>query len=156
MTQLPAFERNVSPAGVGSATLTPAASLGPLFVTTIVKAIVCPGVTDAGPVFVSETSAEPAATGVVAVAVLLPDAGSVVVALTVATFTTGLAPAYPEGTLNVAVITRLAPAGTVPRLHGKAVVQAPALDTNVRPAGVTSATDTPAASLGPPFVTVIV
>jgi hypothetical protein len=156
VTQFPAVERNVKPAGVASATFAPAASLGPLFVTTIVNASVWPGVTDAGPVFVSRKSAEPDATGVEAVAVLLADAGSLLEALTVAALTIGFAPAYPDGTPYVAVITRFPPTGIVPRLHGNAVVQAPAVDTNVSPVGVTSATETPAASLGPAFVTVIV
>ena len=68
----------------------------------------------------------------------------------------GEAPAYPTGTENVAVIVRVAPAGTAPSAQGNAVVQSPAFDTNVSPAGVGSATVTPAASDGPSFVTVIV
>ena len=54
------------------------------------------------------------------------------------------------------MIVRVAPAGTVPSAHGKAVTQSPVFDTNVSPAGVTSATATPAASEGPAFVTVSV
>src|SRR3989304_6281992 len=53
-------------------------------------------------------------------------------------------------------MTWLAPAAPLPGAQGNAPVQSPALDTNVRPAGVTSATETPAASLGPLLVTVIV
>ena len=49
-----------------------------------------------------------------------------------------------------------APAGTVPSAHGKAVVQSPAFDTKVSPAGVTSVTTTPSAFDGPAFVTAIV
>ncbi len=54
------------------------------------------------------------------------------------------------------MITRDCPAGMVPNAQGKAVVHAPALETNVSPGGVTSATLTPAASDGPALVTVIV
>ena len=57
---------------------------------------------------------------------------------------------------KVAVIVRGAPGGSVPRAHGKAVAQAPAFETNVRPGGVGSVSVTPAASDGPAFVTVIV
>ncbi len=156
VTQFPAVERNVIPAGVASATFTLAASLGPLLVTVMVNATVCPGVTDVGPVWVTCRSAEPPATGVVTVPVLLPGAGSPVAALAVVALTIGFAPAYPGGTANVAVMTRVAPAGTVPRLHGKAVTQSPLLDAKLRPDGVTSATDTPAASLGPLLVSMMV
>ena len=58
--------------------------------------------------------------------------------------------------MKVAVIVRVAPAGTTPSVHGKAVVQAPVFDTQVSPAGVGSRTTTPAASDGPVLVTVIV
>ena len=55
------------------------------------------------------------------------------------------------------VIVRVAPAGTAPSAQGNAVVQSPAFDTNVSPAGVGSVRDAPpAASDGPSFVTVIV
>jgi hypothetical protein len=56
----------------------------------------------------------------------------------------------------VDVIVRVPPAGTVPRLHGKAATHAPAFETNVRPAGVGSAAETDCASDGPPFVTTVV
>ena len=58
--------------------------------------------------------------------------------------------------MKVAVIVRVAPAGTTPSVHGKAVVQSPVFDTNTRPVGVASLTTTPAASDGPVLVTVIV
>src|SRR5262245_47901890 len=48
------------------------------------------------------------------------------------------------------------PAPTVPMAQGNAPVQAPVVDTNVRPAGVALATLTPCASLGPLLVTEIV
>ena len=54
------------------------------------------------------------------------------------------------------MIVRVAPAGTTPSAHGKAVVQSPVFDTNTRPVGVASLTTTPAASDGPVLVTVIV
>ncbi len=44
----------------------------------------------------------------------------------------------------------------MPSAQGKAPVQAPALETKLSPAGVTSATETPLASLGPALVIVIV
>ncbi len=78
---------------MGSATATPAASDGPRFVSITVNATVWPGVTEAGPVFVRDKSAEPAATGVEVVAVLFAPTGSVVVALAVTALTIGLAPA---------------------------------------------------------------
>jgi hypothetical protein len=56
----------------------------------------------------------------------------------------------------VVVIVRVAPAGTMPRVHGKALVQAPLLESKLSPTGVGSVTDTLVASLGPLFVTVIV
>ena len=90
------------------------------------------------------------------VAVLFAAASSGVVADTLATFTIGPRPGYVIGTVKVAVIVRVAPAGTTPSAHGKAVVQSPAFDTNTRPAGVASLTTTPAASDGPVLVTVIV
>ena len=67
---------------------------------------------------------------------LFEASGSGVVADTSATLTMGEAPAYPSGTENVAVIVRVAPAGTTPNAQGNAVVQSPAFDTNVSPAGV--------------------
>jgi hypothetical protein len=42
------FETNVNPAGVGSVTITLAASLEPLLVTAIVKTALCPGTMLAG------------------------------------------------------------------------------------------------------------
>ena len=54
------------------------------------------------------------------------------------------------------MIVRIAPAGTTPSAHGKAVAQAPVFDTKARPVGVASLTTTPAASDGPALVTVIV
>jgi hypothetical protein len=48
------------------------------------------------------------------------------------------------------------PEARVPRTQGNGVVHAPVVLTNVRPDGVTSATVTPEASLGPVFVTTTV
>ena len=61
--------------------------------------------------------------GVSTVAVLLVALSSGVVADTLATFTIGPRPGYVIGTVKVAVIVRVAPAGTTPSAHGKAVVQ---------------------------------
>ncbi len=54
----------------------------------------------------------------------------------------------------MAVIVRVAPAVTVPTAQGNAVLQAPLFEMKVSPAGVGSATETAAASLGPLLVTV--
>ena len=75
---------------------------------------------------------------------------------TAATLAIGEGPAYPTGTENVAVIVRVAPAGTVPNAQGNAVVQSPAFDTNARPSWKRSSTRTSRASDGPAFATVIV
>ncbi len=53
-------------------------------------------------------------------------------------------------------MVRVCPDGTVPSAHGNGVLQAPVVETKLRPVGVTSATETPAASEGPLLVTVIV
>ncbi len=79
---------------------------------------------------------------------------SVVVVLTLAVLL--IVPVAFEGTLYVEVIVTLCAAVRVPREQGKAVVHAPLLETNVRPAGVESLTCTPVASEGPLFVTVMV
>src|SRR5206468_2581775 len=73
---------------------------------------------------------------------------------TVAVFRNGLAPPYVGETANVVVMTACWPGARVPRLHGNAVVQAPALETNVRPAGAGSSTWTPVAVSGPRLATV--
>jgi hypothetical protein len=54
------------------------------------------------------------------------------------------------------VIERVSPAAIAPSAQGYADVQSPEFDTKVRPVGVVSATDTPAASDVPPFVTTTV
>ena len=75
--------------------------------------------------------------------------------VTVDVFEMGLGPAYPDGTAKVAVICRLWPAGTIPSAQGNGVMQAPALLTNVNPAGVGSVTVTLVASSVPVLVTLI-
>jgi hypothetical protein len=55
----------------------------------------------------------------------------------------------------VLLMTRVAPAATVAKLHGYAVTQAPVFETKVKPVGVGSFTTTDCASLEPPFVTVM-
>jgi hypothetical protein len=89
----------------------------------------------------------------VAVALLFPPFGSVVVALTVATFE--IEPVAPDATAYVAVIVALEPDVIVPIAHGNAVVHAPVFETNVIPGGGGSVTVTPVASDGPLFVTTI-
>jgi hypothetical protein len=90
------------------------------------------------------------------VAVLFAATSSSVVDDTLATFTIGPRPGYVIGKVKVAVIVRVAPAGTTPSAHGNAVVQSPVVDTNTRPVGAASLTTTPAASDGPALVMVIV
>ena len=53
-------------------------------------------------------------------------------------------------------MVRVAARGSVPRSHGKAVVQSPAFDDERQAGGVGSASVTPVASDGPAFMTVIV
>jgi len=91
---------------------------------------------------------------VVAVALLL-DASASAADVTVAVFDAD-APAKPADTVIVVVMTAGAPGAIVPSAHGYAVAHAPVLLTNVNPAGVTSATLTPAAFDGPLLVTVTV
>ena len=67
----------------------------------------------------------------------------------------GLGVVYPGGTAKVVAIWRLWPAGIVPSAQGNGVVHAPALLTNVNPAGVGSVTVTSVASSVPLLVTVI-
>jgi hypothetical protein len=89
--QAPALDTKPRPAGVGSATDTPVAVLGPLFVTVMVYTTFVPAVTFAGPVFVSDMSAWKV-TVVCTDAVLFAGVGSVVVETTVAVFVKGFAP----------------------------------------------------------------
>lgn len=81
---------------------------------------------------------------------LLPGVGSPVA---VAEAPLLMVPVAFEGTLNVEVIVTLPPARIVARLQGKAVVQAPLFETNVRPALGVSETTTPGASDGPALET---
>ena len=93
---------------------------------------------------------------VVAVLLLLAAARSGVALDTVAVFTIGSGVTYAAGMAYVVMIVPTAPAASVPSAHGKAVAQAPAFDTNVRPGGVGSVTMTATASDGPAFVTTVV
>jgi hypothetical protein len=95
-----------------------------------------------------------AATGVFVVALVLINGG--VRLDTVAVLAIGLGAVYPDGTAKVAVTVRVAPGANVPSAHGKAVVQSPAFETNVRPGGIWSVSVMAVASDGPAFVTVIV
>jgi hypothetical protein len=58
--------------------------------------------------------------------------------------------------VQVEVIVALWPFVRLPSAQGKAEVQAPELETNVKPEGVGSATETALAVDGPLFVTTIV
>src|SRR5438874_61845 len=104
---------HVSEAGNVSATVEPGALLGPAFEATIVYVTEPPGVAVVTPsVLVTARSAEPL-TVVVAVPILLPEAGSVVALPAVALFVM-VAPAAPGLTLTTMVKTAACPAGTVP------------------------------------------
>src|SRR5262245_20769897 len=83
VVQPPVLETKVRFAGVLSATVTPVAVLGPLWVPVTVYVLLLPAVIVAGPVFVMERS-EGALTVVEAVDELLPGVGSVVALETVA------------------------------------------------------------------------
>jgi hypothetical protein len=76
------LETKVRFAGVGSATETPVAVLGPLFVTVTVYVMLLPAVIVGGPVLVMERSVD-APTVVEAVAELFSDVGSGVVLVAV-------------------------------------------------------------------------
>ena len=70
--------------------------------------------------------------------------------------TTGSGVVYEAGTENVVTMVRVAPTASVPRAQGYAVVQAPLVETNVRPVGVGLFTVVSAATEGPRFVTTVV
>src|ERR1700682_142181 len=90
-------------------------------------------------------------TVVVTLEVLLAGCGSFAPEATVAVLVND-GPLKPNGTLKVALIVTVCPGVMLPRLQGKADVQPPVLETNVRPAGVGSLTTTAAAAEGPAFV----
>ncbi len=96
--QAPLVDTKLSPAGVGSATDTLAASLGPLLVTVIVYATLEPGTRLAGPVKVRWRSAAAALTATEAVCASSPGLGSLVTEVAEAVLRIGFAPAYPDGT----------------------------------------------------------
>src|SRR6266545_2856477 len=145
----PVAETKPSRDGVGSASCTPAASDGPLFVTVIVYVTFEPGLALVGPVFVTDRSAF-WTTVELTVAVLLDANESGVDELTETVLLT--VPEALAGTEYVDVIVAVAPAATLASVHGNAVVQAPLLETNVKPAGVASLTTTVVAFEGPLFV----
>ena len=93
VVQAPVLLTNVSPAGVGSVTVTAVASSVPLLVVVREYTRFVPGVTLAGPTFVISTLiVNSGPTAVVAVAELLARWGSIAVLLTVAVFTMGSGP----------------------------------------------------------------
>lgn len=97
-------------------------------------------------------------TAVLVVLVLLPATGSVSLPVTVAVLEIG--PVVPESTVTVTVTVAVPPLTilpSVPVIVPAALVAVPWLDvaeTKVTPAGKTSVTVTPVASLGPMLVTV--
>jgi hypothetical protein len=150
VAQAPLFETNVVCAGVGSATVTFAASEGPLFVTVIVYVAFCPATSALLSAFVIVRSAL-VETAFVAVELSLPGIGSVVDELTDAVFE--IVPVALEATENIELIVTLDPAASVANVQGKFVAQAPLFETNVNPAPGVSVTDTDTASDGPLLVT---
>jgi len=88
------------------------------------------------------------------VAELLATLGSVVTEETMAVLV--MLPSPPGGTEYVDVIIAVAPEASVPRLQGNAVIHVPLFETNRRPAGVGSLTETACAGDGPLFMTVMV
>src|SRR6476620_9319946 len=114
----------------------------------MVKVASCPTTTDVGATLALSATSALRFSVVPTVAVLFVTVSSGVVDETVATFTIGPTPGYVSGTSKLAVIVRVAPAGTTPSAHGNAVVQPPVFDPNTRPVGVASLTTTPAASDG--------
>src|SRR5450432_1515309 len=163
----PAFDRNTRPAGVGSVTVTPSASDGPLFVITDVNTTFGPpGTAVAGPVFTIATSADGCAVPVV-VLELFPGVGSVVDDVTAAVFDT----IVPTGVDEARFTTSVNTAGAAGRSVGSVQVTVPAAptaglrhdqppgdanDTNVVPAGSVSVNETANAVDAPAFVAVIV
>src|SRR5262249_34758166 len=147
-----------SAAGRVSITVAPIALLGPALVTVIVYVTVEPGTIVVTPLVLDiPRSVIGAVIAVVAIAVLLPAAGSGVDALdTVAVLVIGSGVVWPGGTANVAMMaTGAAPAAIVPSEHGNPPLHAPLAETNVSPAGGGSVTGTLNASDGPAVVTVI-
>jgi hypothetical protein len=127
-----------------------------------------PGVTPAGPVFTTATSAAVVTVAVV-VDVLFALLGSVVVVVTLATFETLLplaaddarcitnekvAETFDESDAIVHVIVPVPPTGGV--AHAKAGPSVWDAETNVIPAGTASVSETVVAFDGPLFVTVTV
>jgi hypothetical protein len=156
VAQAPLFEMNVRPAGVGSETLTFVALSALLFVTAITNVIVSNECAFDGPLFTTDRSMlPPVASGVVTVDELFVLFASFVELLTDAVLLIEL-PVKPAGTLNVDVIVAVCPDVIVLSAHGNGALHAPEFETNVRPAGVGSLTNTFDALSGPLFVTVIV
>jgi hypothetical protein len=113
-----------------------------------------PGVTVAGPVFVTARSALGGLSAVVALAELLAGTGSVVSDRTVAPFDVAVAVAAGS-TAPVTVTVTDVPAATVPRGHSRwSVTTQPGLERSVSSAAGKSSIRTPAASDGPLFVIV--
>lgn len=151
------LETSVSPAGNWSRTTLLTASEAPSLVRVMVYVMFCP-TTGAGllTVFCNFKSAL-CVTANVAVLESLFGVGSLVLLETLAVLLA--LPVKLLGTAKVVCMVRLlfgAIVPRLPRLHGKAVTQAPVLLTKVMPLGVMSVTTTSAALLGPRFRTVMV
>jgi hypothetical protein len=150
---VPAADPNVTPAGRVSVTDTLAASDGPELATTSAYDTDPPAITDAGPDFTIDRSAE-ADTAVVTLDVLFVVFGSGVVADTVAVFdievgcagavttTAMLGADAPVASAGLVQVTEMSPLFVQ-------VQPAPVADTNVAPVGRVSVADSPAASEGP-------
>src|SRR5262245_62362660 len=136
-------------AGMVSVTVTPATSLGPLLVTTMVYVVEVPATMVVFPSsFVTVRSAMSVPSVADAEPLLLAGSGSGVGLETIAVLRMTSGPAYPLGTRKVTVMVRVAPGDRVPRLHGNPVGHS-GLDWNVKPGGGGSATLTLVAVDGP-------
>jgi hypothetical protein len=140
---------NVTPAGAGSDNAGADATLGPAFVTWIVKGKLVPAMADTGiPPCMTETSAD-VPTVNAAVAALLAESGSLGCATTAVSATT-VPSAVPGSIVPSIVNVTLAPAAI------ETAVQEELHEIPVTPAGEVWLTTTLETSLGPWLVTVMV
>jgi hypothetical protein len=147
-------ETYCNPAGNLSLITTLLLELGPAFVKVIVNVTLLPMFGVLPLTVFSRLKSALVTIGVVTV--LEFGVGSGVLEVALAVFEIGLEVEYVLGTMYVTVIVLVCPFAIVPRLHGKAVMQAPVLETKFNPGGVGSLTLTFCESLGPLFLTVIV
>jgi hypothetical protein len=152
-------EPHETPAGITSISVTPVAALGPLLVTTTAYATFDPTAIGSGKsLIVTDTSAEPGFTVVLALAELFDGLGSLSFATTLAVFVS-----VPTASGVTTIVTvRIAPADMFPSPHVTvplACAQVPEVgiaDTKATAPGNTSVTVTPVTPSEPALVTVSV